>query len=79
MLYTFNPYARMAPEFWNIVQDNISSVSWTLLEHRIEESSEISFLNGTYNNLLKDTCAKFASKDYFKVIMDEKWMKSIHV
>lgn len=40
LLYTFNPFSNLAPEFWHIVRkDTFTNDSWTLLEHRVNQSS----------------------------------------
>lgn len=47
LFYTFNPYTRIAPGFWNVIQANYTSDDpWTLLEHRIEESSALLSVSG---------------------------------
>lgn len=47
VIYTFNPYAKTAPEFWNVIQANYSLVeTWTLLEHKIAPFSEFFSFNG---------------------------------
>lgn len=49
VLYTFNPYAQLAPELWNIIKDNYTiDASWALLEHRFEQLPESKISYGKY-------------------------------
>lgn len=49
VLHTFNPYAKLAPKFWNVIQsDDTLDSPWTLLEHPLKELSQFLFVDGEY-------------------------------
>lgn len=54
MPYTFNPYAKLAPQFWNVVQaDHVLRKTCALFEHAVEPSDEISVTYGEYIRMRK--------------------------
>lgn len=71
MLYTFNPFASLAPEFWNKVvrDDKFPNKYWTLFQHSFDsiQSFEILF-----------AYSKYKLANFFKVKKFNGPFKDIH-
>ena len=50
-LYTFNPYSRFAPVFWQTISNyNLENASWTLMKHSFESPPKVTSIFRKYSS-----------------------------